>query len=73
MRELAHRGKSLISVIQAIALRTLTGERTLKDAREALVGRLRALANTYNTLTEDAPEVAQLHSIVASELETFSE
>jgi two-component sensor histidine kinase len=73
MRELAHRGKNLLSVVQAIAMRTLSGNRTLKEAREAFVGRLRALANTYNILTEDAPELAQLHTVVATGLESFSE
>src|SRR5262249_54000674 len=54
-------------------MRTLSGERTLKEARDVFVGRLRALANTYSTLTEDAPAVAQLHTIVAAGLESFSE
>lgn len=73
MRELAHRGRNLISVIQAIAIRTLKGERSLKEAREVFIGRLQALANTYGTLTEEAPEIAQLHNVVTTELKSFSE
>jgi two-component sensor histidine kinase len=71
LRELAHRGKNLISVIQAIAGRSLSGERTLDEAREVFSGRLSALANTYNTLTDEAPECADLHDIVAEGLKSL--
>jgi two-component sensor histidine kinase len=73
MRELAHRGKNLLSVIQAIATRTLSGERTLDEARDAFVGRLQALANTYSSLTDEAPESAQLHDIVSAGLRSHGE
>ncbi len=73
MRELSHRGKNLIAVIQSIAMRTLSGERTLDDAREVFVGRLRALANTYNTLTDEAAETADLHHILSEGLKTISD
>lgn len=72
MRELAHRGKNLLAVIQSIAGRTLTGTRTLAQAREAFNGRLQALATTYGSLTEEAFEGAPLEEIVAAELKSFS-
>jgi two-component sensor histidine kinase len=71
MRELAHRGKNLLSVIQAIATRTLSGERTLDEARQVFIGRLGALASTYNMLTEEAPECAELHDIVSEGLKSL--
>ncbi|MBC8051306.1 MAG: GAF domain-containing protein [Chitinophagales bacterium] len=73
MRELAHRGKNLVSVIQAIAMRSLTGEQTLDDARNVFIGRLRALANTYNTLTEEAPESVNLYDIVSGGLKSIGD
>ncbi len=73
MRELAHRGKNLVSVIQAIAVRSLSGERTLDEAREVFTGRLRALAHTFDTLTEEAPESANLHDIVSGGLQSIGE
>lgn len=73
MRELAHRGKNLISVIQAIATRSLSGDQNLDVAREAFIGRLRALANSYNTLTDQAPESANLHAIVLEGLKSLGE
>lgn len=72
MQELAHRGKNLLAVIQSIAGRTLTSSRSTADAREAFMGRLHALANTYGSLTEEAFEGAPLDQIVALELSAFS-
>jgi two-component sensor histidine kinase len=73
VREAAHRGKNLLSVIQAIATRSLSGERTLEEAREVFIGRLQALATSYGTLTDEAPESAQLHDIVSAGLNSHSE
>ncbi|HEX4891658.1 MAG TPA: PAS domain S-box protein [Hyphomicrobiaceae bacterium] len=71
MRELAHRGKNLLAVIGSIARRTLSGDRTLEEARTAFAGRLQALANTYSSLTDEAFEGALLSTIVGSELGSF--
>jgi two-component sensor histidine kinase len=73
MRELAHRGKNLLSIIQSIAAQSLRGERTLDEAREVFIGRLGALANTYNTLTDEAPESVQLYNIISADLKIYSE
>ena len=73
MRELAHRGKNLLQVIQSIARRSLSGERTLDEAREVFIGRLSALSNTYSTLTEKSPESVHLTKIVAAELQSHGE
>ena len=71
MMELAHRGKNLLAVIQSVASRSLTGDRPLKEAREAFNGRLHALAHTYGTLTNEAFDGAVLETIVQSELAAF--
>ena len=73
MRELAHRGKNLLQVIQSIARRSLSGERTLDEAREVFIGRLNALSNTYGTLTEEAAESVHLTNIVSAELQSHGE
>lgn len=73
MRELAHRGKNLVSVVRAIAARSLSGDRTLDEAREVFIGRLQALANTYDTLTDETPESAPLHEIVSASLNSLSD
>jgi PAS domain S-box-containing protein len=71
MREVAHRGKNLLAVVQSIAGRTLTGHGTLEEARKSFVGRLQALSRTYASLTDEVFEGAPLDEIVASELSSF--
>lgn len=73
MRELAHRGRNLLQVIQSIARRSLSNERTLDEAREVFIGRLSALSNTYNTLTEQSAESVPLTNIVTAGLQFHSE
>ncbi|MBC7478340.1 MAG: PAS domain S-box protein, partial [Pseudorhodobacter sp.] len=71
LHELAHRGKNLLSVIQAIANCSLSGERTLKDAKTVLIGRLQALATSYDTLTKVAFDGVLLDVILRNELRSF--
>jgi PAS domain S-box-containing protein len=73
MRELAHRGKNLLAVVQSIASRSLSGNVTLAQARAAFQGRLQALARTYGTLTDEAFEGASLEELVRGELEAFAD
>ena len=44
VQELAHRVKNLLSVFQSITSRTLTGTRSVEEARVMLIGRLQSLA-----------------------------
>lgn len=73
MRELTHRGKNLLAVVQAIASRTFAGQRSLDEERDAFLGRVQALARTYDTLTDEASEKAQLHDIVSLGLRALSD
>ncbi len=72
MRELAHRGRNLLAVIQAIASRSLSNATSLEEAQYALAGRLQALARTYGSFTDEAFEEAKLDEIVSAELQPFS-
>ncbi len=71
LQELSHRGKNLLSVIMSIVGRSLTGDRSIAEAREVLTGRLHALAKTYETLTNGAFEGVPLDVILKNELECF--
>lgn len=73
MRELAHRGKNLLQIVQAIARRSLSGERTLTEARDIFIGRLGALSRTYDILTEESAESVQLKDIVIESLRSHGE
>ena len=71
MHELAHRGKNLLAVIQSLAQRSLAGDHSLDEAREAFSGRLRALATTYGALIAEAFDGALVHAVLNNELSAF--
>ncbi len=73
MRELAHRGKNLLAVIQSIVAQTMAASETLTQAADAVDGRLQALARTYGRLTDEAFEGAPLDEIVTAELSSFGD
>jgi PAS domain S-box-containing protein len=71
MREVMHRTKNLIAVIQSIA--TATFRHTGDDpAQEAFLSRLHALANAHGLLLSAAGEGALLDDIVRGQLASFA-
>lgn len=73
VQELAHRVKNLLSVFQSITARTLTGGRSITDAREVLMGRLQSLGHAHELLTEASWHGAELREVVMAEIAGFSE
>ncbi len=69
--ELQHRTKNLFAVVHALAQRSLRGEQTLDEAREAFAGRIEALARAEQRLTNSAWKGTSLNEVVAAELEPF--
>jgi two-component sensor histidine kinase len=70
--ELAHRGKNLLAVIQAIVSRSLSGTRSLAEARDVLMRRVQALARSQSVLLLEGFEGVPLSEITRLELEAFS-
>ena len=68
MRELAHRMKNSMAMVQAIATQTLRQVGSLEEAREALSGRIAALARAQDILTRVDWETAEIRDVVASAL-----
>ena len=71
-REVQHRSNNLLSVIQAIAQRSLMGELSLDEAREKFEARLHALARAHHNLVKSNWSRIRLGDLVRSELEPFS-
>jgi two-component sensor histidine kinase len=69
--ELSHRVKNTLATVQTIALRSLTRDRTLDDAREVLVQRLLALSTTHDLLTATAWRGVDLRALVGAELRPY--
>jgi two-component sensor histidine kinase/integral membrane sensor domain MASE1 len=68
LRELNHRVKNSLAVVQAIARQTVAGATSPAAFVEAFEGRLRAVALTHNLLTDSNWRGAQLASLVREEL-----
>ena len=68
-QELSHRIKNLLSVVGSIASQSLSGNRTLDEARAAFLSRLRALSNTHDLLA--GRQSTGLRALVESELKPY--
>ena len=71
-RELEHRSQNLLAVVQAIATRSLSGDRTLDESRKVFIGRLHALANANQVLIATSWQGAPLKDVIDRELTAFS-
>jgi PAS domain S-box-containing protein len=71
MRELDHRAKNVLAVAQAML--RLTRADTVPDYVNALEGRIRALARVHSRVAENRWSGAELHALVAADIEVFSE
>jgi PAS domain S-box-containing protein len=71
-RELQHRTNNLLTIVQIITNRTLSGDDPLKE-KEILEARLRALARANKQLTESDWSGLTLGEIIQSELEPYLE
>lgn len=69
--ELNHRVRNMLATIGAIVRLTLTDDRPLEDARDALRDRLDALASTYDLLTASHWRGALLSEIAGNELRPY--
>jgi PAS domain S-box-containing protein len=72
MGELQHRSNNLLAVIQAVAQRSLAGDASLDDARNAFQQRLLALARTHRELTRSNFAGLEVGEIVRAELAPFT-
>jgi PAS domain S-box-containing protein len=64
VHELAHRVKNTLAVVQSIAEQTFRGARDVMSIRDALMGRLQALADTHTLLSQANWQSVDLASLV---------
>jgi PAS domain S-box-containing protein len=69
-REVDHRAKNLLAVVQA-AVNLTTGD-TVEEVKAAIAGRIQALANAHNLVASSGWEGASLNSIINYELAPYS-
>jgi two-component sensor histidine kinase len=70
-RELSHRVKNTLAIVQSIANRSLSNDRTINDAREVFTKRLHALARAHTFLLNSGWSGADLRELVIAELSAF--
>jgi PAS domain S-box-containing protein len=72
INELNHRVKNTLATVQSIAAQTLRNAGTAQEAKEALEGRLIALARAHDVLTRENWEGAELKDIVTQALAPYT-
>jgi two-component sensor histidine kinase len=73
MRELAHRSKNLMSVVQAIARQTMPDDATSRRYATRLANRVHALAHTHDLLAEENWRGAKLDELARRQVTQFVE
>ena len=72
LRELQHRTKNMLAVIQSIVTNTLRRSRDLASAETALVGRLHALAHAQEFVASGPSGGVPLRQLIDAELAPFA-
>ncbi len=70
-RELSHRVKNTLAIVQSIANRSLTNDRSIQEGRDVFLKRLHALARAHTFLLNNSWRGAGLQDLVTAELSVF--
>jgi PAS domain S-box-containing protein len=70
-KELQHRVKNTLSIVQTLAKQTFRQDRDIGEAKRAFEHRIQSLARTTDLLTQDSGAGAKLRSIVDDALSSF--
>ncbi|MCP8937264.1 PAS domain-containing protein [Alsobacter sp. SYSU M60028] len=73
LRELTHRTKNLLAVVQAMARQTLTASSSARDFEARFSGRLLGLARSLDILVDENWEGALVAELVRSQLDHYSD
>jgi two-component sensor histidine kinase len=73
MREVSHRSKNLLAIVQAVAMQTANHSDTITDFLDKFRGRLRALAGTQDLVTESDWRGTRLRRLAATQLARLGE
>jgi PAS domain S-box-containing protein len=72
MRELSHRSKNLLAVIQSIARQIALGTNTFAEFQEAFSARIDALVKIHNLLVAGAWHGVEIHDLIRTQLSPFT-
>lgn len=69
LREVSHRSKNLLAIVQSVAMQTAHHSDTIEDFLDRFRGRLYALASAQDLVTESDWRGSWLHSLVRGQIE----
>ena len=72
MAELSHRVRNILSVVQAVVLRSMSEERSPAESRQLVSARLAALAKAHDLLVQTNWRGAFISDLIKAELDPFS-
>jgi PAS domain S-box-containing protein len=70
-QEIHHRTKNLFAVVHAVVSRSFSGNRSVEDAKKAVLDRLHSLAQTHAMLIEKQWQGADIAEVVRTELSPY--
>jgi PAS domain S-box-containing protein len=70
-QEIHHRTKNLFAVVHAVVSRSFSGNRSVEDAKKAVLDRLHSLAQTHAMLIEKEWQGADIAEVVRTELSPY--
>jgi PAS domain S-box-containing protein len=73
MRELSHRAKNLLAVVQAIARQTGRQAANIRDFEQRFMARIQSLAHSHDILVKRDWRGSSLNELVASQLAPFTD
>lgn len=72
-RELSHRMKNLLAIVQAITTQTMRNATDLGSARDTLAARLIALSRAHDILLDAKTDGAEMHALAAAALGLYDD
>jgi PAS domain S-box-containing protein len=71
MRELSHRSKNLLSIVQSVAMQTIKHCTSFQEFQEKFLNRIQAMSRMHDLLVANEWQGAKIHQIVQSEILAF--
>jgi two-component sensor histidine kinase len=68
LREVSHRSKNLLAIVQSVAMQTAHHSGDIQDFLKKFRGRLHALSSTQDLVTESDWQGTRLHALITSQL-----
>jgi PAS domain S-box-containing protein len=73
MRELSHRSKNLLTIVQSVAMQTVRHSESFDDFQAKFMNRLHAMARMHDLLVANEWQGARIREIVRNEISAFFE